>query len=86
MASPSLLSQALFKIKKGFIWFITSVGIRRYDGYEFKVFKLDPNDLTNQTVGNKINQIVKNRDGCYWFLLAPKLFPDRIKHLTLCVY
>lgn len=52
---------SILQDQMGFIWFATGDGIDRYDGYEFKVYKPDPNDPSNKMVGNKINQIITDR-------------------------
>ena len=47
---------------KGFIWFGTQDGLNRYDGYSFKVFRHDPNDL-NSLKDNFIFSIYQSYDG-----------------------
>lgn len=37
---------SIFKDSKGFMWFGTTSGLNRYDGYHFKVFKHNPKDST----------------------------------------
>ena len=37
----------IFQDAKGFMWFGTQDGLNRYDGYNFKVFKNDPEDSTS---------------------------------------
>jgi ligand-binding sensor domain-containing protein/serine phosphatase RsbU (regulator of sigma subunit) len=37
----------IFQDSKGFMWFGTQDGLNRYDGYNFKIFKNDPDDTTS---------------------------------------
>ncbi len=46
----------------GFMWFGTVTGLNRYDGYEFKVFKSDPNN-TNSLSHDYITSIKEFKDG-----------------------
>lgn len=39
--------ECIFKDSKGFMWFGTTSGLNRYDGYQFKVFKHDANDSSS---------------------------------------
>ena len=43
--------------KFGFIWIGTEDGLNRYDGYEFKVYKNDPNDVSSLS-SNMIEQSI----------------------------
>ncbi len=38
---------AIYKDQKGFMWFGTTAGLSRYDGYEFKVFQHNSKDSTS---------------------------------------
>ncbi|WP_312332156.1 two-component regulator propeller domain-containing protein [Sphingobacterium sp.] len=50
---------AIFQDKDGFMWFGTSNGLNRYDGYEFKVFKNEP--LSNNTIpDNRVTAIAES--------------------------
>jgi len=50
---------------QGFLWFCTQDGLNRYDGYGFKVYKNDPDDL--QSLSNDwITSIVEDADGTFW--------------------
>ena len=48
--------------KKGFMWFGTQDGLNRYDGYNIKVFKNNPNDSSSLT-NNFIFSILEDRSG-----------------------
>lgn len=50
---------------RGFMWFSTSDGVNRFDGYNFKVFKPVYND-SNSIAGTRINSIVEDKNGMLW--------------------
>jgi ligand-binding sensor domain-containing protein/signal transduction histidine kinase len=50
---------------QGFIWFATQYGLNRYDGYQFKVFKHDPDSL-GSLCGVKVWSLFKDRAGTLW--------------------
>ncbi|MCX6236077.1 MAG: ATP-binding protein [Bacteroidia bacterium] len=52
--------------KKGWMWFGTSQGVCRFDGYKFTVFKNDPDDSTSLK-GNLVRTIFEDRKGQLWF-------------------
>jgi signal transduction histidine kinase/ligand-binding sensor domain-containing protein/DNA-binding response OmpR family regulator len=56
---------AIFKDSRGFMWFGTSVGLNRFDGYKFIHYYFDVND-TNSISNNNIGRIVENEDGDLW--------------------
>ena len=50
---------------KGYLWFGTTDGLNRYDGYDFTVFKTDPNN--NQSiVDNLVNTLHEDSNGNIW--------------------
>lgn len=51
--------------KKGWMWFGTSQGISRFDGYKFTVFKNDPEDSTSLR-GNLVRTILEDSKGRLW--------------------
>ena len=58
----------IFQDKNGFMWFGTQDGLNRYDGYNFKVFKNNPDDATSLS-DNFIFSILKTNQ--VHFLLRP---------------
>lgn len=56
----------VFQDKKGFLWFITSDGLNRFDGYKFTVFKYDPSN-SNSLSENSIERILlEDSDNNLW--------------------
>lgn len=51
--------------KKGWMWFGTSQGVCRFDGYKFTVFKNNPEDSTS-VKGNLVRTIFEDRKGQLW--------------------
>jgi signal transduction histidine kinase/ligand-binding sensor domain-containing protein/CheY-like chemotaxis protein/AraC-like DNA-binding protein len=58
---------SIFKDSKGFMWFGTSSGLNRYDGYNFKVFRHDANDK-NSIRSDYVNSIFEGPDKKLWIL------------------
>ncbi len=56
---------AILQDKSGLLWFGTENGLNRFDGYEFKVYKKDPND-TNSISDNGIWSLFEDRKGQIW--------------------
>src|SRR3974377_257917 len=50
---------------QGFMWFGTSDGLRRYDGYGFREYRHDPKD-PNSLSGATIYALFKDRSGKLW--------------------
>src|SRR5215207_208694 len=57
--------QVIFQDRRGFLWFGTQDGLNRYDGYNFKIYKPDP-DASNSLSDRWIPSIVEDRDGYLW--------------------
>lgn len=55
----------IYKDAEGFMWFGTTSGLNRYDGYEFKVYKHDPSDSTS-LYSNYITHIYAGPDNKMW--------------------
>ena len=51
--------------KQGWMWFGTSQGVCRFDGYKFTVFKNDPDDSTSLK-GNLVRAIFEDSKGQLW--------------------
>jgi ligand-binding sensor domain-containing protein/signal transduction histidine kinase len=50
---------------QGFLWFGTSRGLLRYDGYQFRVFAHDPGD-PDSIGGVSVEALLKDRSGNLW--------------------
>ena len=62
---PNNLIHCIHQDKKGWMWFGTSQGVCRFDGYKFTVFKNDPEDETSLK-GNLVRTIFEDRKGQLW--------------------
>ena len=56
---------AILQDHRGFMWFGTQDGLNRYDGYEFRVYKHDPEDDCSIS-DNFITVLLQDRDGGIW--------------------
>jgi ligand-binding sensor domain-containing protein/signal transduction histidine kinase len=56
---------AILQDKQGFMWFGTEGGLNKYDGYQFTVFKHDPDD-SRSLIDNVIESVYEDRDGILW--------------------
>src|ERR1700753_3632669 len=69
LGTESGLSQSnitcILQDSRGFMWFGTRDGLNRYDGYEFTVFKNNPNDPKSLS-DNFITAITEDRNGDLW--------------------
>jgi len=50
---------------QGLMWFGTEDGLNRYDGYNFKIFKTEPND-SNSIASNYVISIFEDSNGNLW--------------------
>lgn len=57
---------SILQDKRGWMWFGTSQGACRFDGYKFTVFKNDPDDSTSLK-GNLVRVIYEDKKGQLWF-------------------
>lgn len=57
--------RCILQDKNGFLWIGTQDGLNRYDGYNFKVFKNDPNDA-NSLSNNLISCLLEDKNGFLW--------------------
>jgi signal transduction histidine kinase/ligand-binding sensor domain-containing protein/DNA-binding response OmpR family regulator len=55
----------IVKDERGFLWFATSSGLNRYDGYGIKVFRNIPGDTTSVLVDD-ITRLHEGPDGMLW--------------------
>ncbi len=56
---------AVIQDRNGFIWFGTNDGLDRYDGYNFKIFRHNPND-SNSISDNTIRSLFEDKEGNIW--------------------
>lgn len=56
---------AILQDSKGFMWFGTTTGLYRYDGYDFKVFRKQKGER-NTLPGNLIFNLSEDQDGKIW--------------------
>ncbi|MBX2991896.1 MAG: hypothetical protein KF749_12110 [Bacteroidetes bacterium] len=56
---------AILQDSRGFIWFGTSGGLARFDGYEFTIFKHNPAD-TNSLSDDAVLALCEDGDGNLW--------------------
>lgn len=82
-------SNRVFQIEKdttGFMWFVTYMGINRYDGSEIRNYKLSIQD-TIEEIYFPSTKMVKDRDGGIWIVLyTGKVFRynKNIDDLSVC--
>jgi len=57
--------KCIFKDNQGFIWFGTSAGLNRYDGYTMKVFTHDATDSLS-LFNDDVNRLFEGPDGKMW--------------------
>ncbi|NQZ21020.1 MAG: response regulator [Colwellia sp.] len=58
-------TKSILKDKQGYMWFATENGLNRYDGYQLKTFRHEPNN--NHSISNNwITFIFETRQGVLW--------------------
>ncbi|UCF64436.1 MAG: hypothetical protein JSW33_01005, partial [bacterium] len=57
--------QCILQDQQGFMWFGTSDGLNRWDGYTFKIFTHSPNDSTSIS-NNYITALCEDSSGIIW--------------------
>ncbi|MEN8188718.1 MAG: two-component regulator propeller domain-containing protein [Thermodesulfobacteriota bacterium] len=57
--------QGIVQDDLGFMWFATLDGLNRYDGYDFKVFRHDPDDPLSLS-GNQLRKLYRDKSGYLW--------------------
>lgn len=62
--------------KKGFIWFLTSKGLNRYDGSSVKISKFDNLKLNKN---NPIQSFCVDNKDCLWILFSKSIFKLNLK-------
>ncbi|MFN8446383.1 MAG: two-component regulator propeller domain-containing protein [Caldilineaceae bacterium] len=61
--------QAILQDRQGFLWFGTSDGLSRFDGYNFVTFKHNP-DQSNSLPGNLVTDLAEDAEGMIWITTA----------------
>jgi len=63
------LSQSVVNVilqdRRGFLWFGTQDGLNRYDGYNFKIYKSDPEDPASLSAG-WVESLFEDKEGNIW--------------------
>ena len=70
---------AILQDQQGFMWFGTEGGLNKYDGYQFTVYKHDPDD-SKSLIDNVIESMYEDRDGELWIGTSAGL--DRLDSKT----
>lgn len=55
--------------KKGYIWIGTTEGLNRYDGYSFRLFQQDPDNIRS-IQSNYIQKLFEDKSGRIWIFLS----------------
>jgi len=56
---------SIFQDRNGFLWFGTNDGLNKFDGYEFTIYRHDPDDPTSLS-DNSVTSIVEDPNGNLW--------------------
>lgn len=62
---PQNTVRAILQDKKGYLWFCTTGGLSRYDGYYFNVFTQNPKD-SNSISSNNVICLFEDSNGIFW--------------------
>ena len=76
--------EKIIQDQQGFIWFGTRDGLNRYDGYEFKIYRKDP-DTPGAISGNEIKDILETRDGELWITAGGINKYDTLIRVVVCI-
>ena len=55
----------VLQTSNGFVWIATTDGLNRYDGYQFKIFRHDP-DIIDTVSDNFITALIEDKQGGLW--------------------
>lgn len=74
---------AIMKDQDGYLWFGTTSGLNRYDGYSFKIFRKQPNDSASLT-DSHINALYELPEGKMWVITraAPCIYDSHTEKFT----
>ncbi len=62
--------QAILQDRDGLMWFGTMDGLNRYDGYNFVVYRHDPERPTTTLSDNDVRMLFQDSDGAIWVATA----------------
>ncbi len=51
--------------REGYMWFGTESGLNRYDGYNFRIYKSEPDDMTSIPC-DRVTCLLEDNDGIIW--------------------
>jgi signal transduction histidine kinase/ligand-binding sensor domain-containing protein/DNA-binding response OmpR family regulator len=68
--------ECIFKDSRGFLWIGTNMGLNRYDGTNFKIYKNIPND-NRSPLFDRIMDIQEDIDGNLWVQSSAYMIYDR---------
>lgn len=62
--------ERIFRDSRGFMWFATNLGLNRYDGYNFKVYRHEQNDPLSPPL-DRFTSIQEDVNGNLWLFSTP---------------